>query len=266
MTDGPSKTSDSDRLPPEVVQALEMGGVWGIKALRRVTGLGLYEAKLAIDEYLEQHPEHPLLQRSREGKEIRRQSGKGATSWDEIIVADPVTGEAVAYDSLPKDVAAADFYVLLREKDDCGSWLGAAVEACGGESLEANTIEIVDEERRGSQGELSAAVLKFLGVRRKEAAGAVQERLMRQLPESIGFRVVEAAQWGEAKIPADELAVEYFLHEFSRRSFMIGQTTSSVKLVHRRTGISCRSTAHRRRQRNYEEALLLLASLLKDAQ
>jgi hypothetical protein len=263
--DGRSKVTDADRLPPEVVKALEMGGVSGIKALRSISGLGSYEAKLAIDAYLQRHPEHPLSHQMREVAQIDPRSEQGVAWWDEIVTADPVAGEAVAFDSLPKEVVAPECYVILREKTNCESWIGEAIKACGSAMVDMNAIEFVDEERRSKDGDLSAAVLKLLRPLSREAIRALPEKLQRSLPEGVSFRVVEAAQWNEAAIPPDEMTVEYSLHEFARRGRMVSPTTSCVKLMHRHTGTLCRSTTHRRRIRNYEEALLLLASLLKEA-
>lgn len=261
--DGPSEMRDADQLPPEVVKALEMGAVSGIKALRSISGLGLYEAKLVIDAYLQRHPEHPLAQRMTGGAKIEPRGESSVAWWDEIVVADPVAGKAVAFDSLAKKIVAPACYVLLREKTHCENWLGEAIKACVGAMVDINTIEILDEERRSKDGDISAAVLKLLRPLSREAIHALPERLQRSLPEGLSFRVVQAAQWNEAAIPCDELTVEYFLHEFSRRSSMVSSTTSCVKLMHRPTGTLCRSTAHRRRTENYEEALLFLASLLK---
>jgi len=255
--------TDAEQLPAEVVKALEMGGVSGIKALRSISGLGLYEAKLAIDAYLQRHPEHPLSRRMREGALAEPRNENGSAWWDEIITADPVAGEAVAFDSLPKEVVAPACYVLLRETASCESWLGEAIKACSSAMVDKTTIEVVDEERRSKDGDMSAAVLKLPRPLSIGAIRALPKRLQEDLPEGVSFRVLEAAQWNEAAIPPNELTVEYFLHEFSRRSRMVSPTTSCVKLIHQPTGIFCRSTTHRNRERNYEEALLLLASLLK---
>jgi len=177
---------------------------------------------------------------------------------------DPEVGEAIALESLPKDVAAAECYVLLRDSGRCKNWLSRALKACGDEFVDMSAIDVVDEQRLNEGGDLSAAVLKLLAPLSRERMQALPDRLAMELPEGVSFRLIEGARWNEAAIPSDELAVEYFVHEFARHGRMIRRTTSCVKLVHLPTGIACRSTAHRRRQSNYEEALLLLASLLKE--
>jgi len=256
--------TDPNQLPPEVVKALEMGAVSGINALRSISGMGLYEAKLAVDAYLQGHPDHPMLQRMREWSQPETPTGNDTPWREEVVALDPEVGEAIPLESLPKDVVAAECYVLLRDSARCKNWLRGALKACGDEFVDMSTIDIVDEHRLNEDGDLSGAVLKLLAPRSRERMQALRERLAMELPEGVSVRLIEAARWDEATIPSEELAVEYFVHEFARHGRMIRRTTSCVKLVHLPTGIASRSTAHRRRQSNYEEALLLLASFLKE--
>ena len=205
-----------------------------------------------------------MLQRMRAWSQPEAPTGSGTPWREEVVASDPEVGEAIPLESLPKDVVAAECYVLLRDSARCKNWLRGALKVCGDEFVDMSSIDIVDEQRLNEGGDLSAAVLKLLAPLSRERMQALPERLALELPEGVSVRLVEAAQWHEATIPCDELAVEYFMHEFARHGRMIRQTTGCVKLVHLPTGISCRSTAHRRRQSNYEEALLLLASLLKE--
>lgn len=257
--------STADQLPQEVLDALEISGVSGIKALQSISGLGLYEAKLVIDAYLQEHPEHRISQQMRAGAQDMPLND-GLPRWGEIVTAEPVAGEAVAFDSLEKKVGAPECYVLLRESSNGESWLGEAIKACSSAMVEPDAAHIVDEERRSEDGDISAAVIKLSRELSRSAIQALTEELQLSLPNNVCFRLVKGAQWNDAAIPPNELTVEYFLHEFSTRGRMVWPTTSCVKLVHRPTGITCRSTTHRRRLDNYEEALLLLASLLKESQ
>ncbi|MDP3226594.1 MAG: hypothetical protein Q8N13_01290 [Acidovorax sp.] len=255
--------SDPDGLPAEVVQALDISAVLAIRTFQDISGLGLYEAKLAVDAYLERHPEHALPQRSASSSVAPRGEKAGAM-LDDFATAEPVPAEAPVFDSLVRVVATPGLYVLLREGVPCKEWFGEALKAFVDAGFDTARIEIIDEERRNGNGDLSAAVLKLSGALSNEALCALPETLGRRLAEGISFRLVRAVQWSEAAIPTDELELEFFLHEFSRQSPMVWKTTSSVRLRHRTTGILCRSTAHRRRATNYQEALLLLASLLKE--
>lgn len=259
-----SKVSDLDGLPSAVVEALEISAALAIKTLQGLNGLGLYEAKRAVDAYLERHPEHPLSQRSENSLVAPRGERAGAL-LSECITAEPVPAEAPVFDSLARVVVAPELYIFLREDVPCKAWLGEALKACVDAGIDMSMTEILDEELRNGDGDLSAAVLKLSGLLSNEAIRALPQTFRRRLDEGINFRLVRAAQWCEAAIPADELELEYFLHEFSRPSCTIVKTTSCVRLRHRPTGILCRSTAHRRRAMNYQEALLLLASLLKES-
>lgn len=263
MTSKRSKTKEPDCLPDEVVKALDMSAVMATKTLQGISGLGLYEAKLAVDAYLERHPEHPLSKRLASSSVAPRADRAGTLSG-ELLTAEPVPAEAPAFDSLARVVAPPELYVLLRESAPGQAWIHEALKACVDAGIDTAKIEIFDEERRSGHGNLSAAVLKLSGSLSNEAILALPENLRRRLAEGIGFRLVRAARWSEAAIPPDELELEYFLHEFSKQSPMVWKTTSCVRLRHIPTGILCRSTAHRSRAKNYEEALLLLASLLKE--
>lgn len=258
-----SKMSDPDGLPAEVVQALKISAALAIKTLQGISGLGLYESKVAVDAYLEWHPEHALSLRSASSSVAPRGEKAGAM-LDDFATAEPVRAEAPVFDSLARVVATPELYVLLREGVPGKEWLGEALKAFVDAGLDTARIEVIDEESRSGNGDLSAAVLKLSGALSNEALLALPETLGRRLAEGISFRLVQAVQWSEAAISPDELELEYFLHEFSRQSPMVWKTTSSVRLKHRTTGILCRSTAHRRRATNYQEALLLLASLLKE--
>jgi hypothetical protein len=256
--------NDTTQLPAEVIKALDYGAVSAINALRTISGLGLYDAKLLVDEYLQRHPEHPLSRRMREAAHAEPKSVRGVASRHEIVTADPVAGVAIPLDALPKRIAAGGCYVILREKIDCESWLGEATKACVAAMADMQSLEIVDEERRNNSGDVSGAVLKLLGPFSREAIQGLHDKLQRALPAGVSVRVVAGIQWSAATIPPDELTVEYFLHEFTRQSPMVGATTACVKLTHGPTGTLCRSTAHRNRTLNYEEALLLLISLIRD--
>lgn len=263
MTCEPSKMSDPGALPDEVVRALEMSAVMAIKTLQRISGLGLYEAKLAVDAYLERHPEHSLSRRLASADVVPRGARVGSLIG-EFLTAEPVPAGAPAFDSLTRTVARPELYVLLRERVHCRTWIGEAVKACADAGIDIAMIEILDEEWRSGDGDLSAAVLKLMGPLSGDATRALPGTLRRRLGEGISFRVVPAAEWSEVAIPTGELELEYFLQEYSRQSPMVWKSTSCVRLRHRPSGMLCRSTAHRSRAKNYEEALLLLASLLKE--
>lgn len=263
MTCEQSTMAHPDGLPAEVLQALEISAVLAIKTLQGLNGLGLYEAKLAVDAYLERHPEHPLSQRLANSSVAPRGERAGAL-LSEFLTAEPVPAEAPVFDSLARVVVSPELYILLREDVPCKAWLGEALKACVDAKIDLSMTEILDEEWRNGDGDLSAAVLKLSGSLSNEAIRALPQTLRRRLVGGISFRLVRAAQWCEAAIPTDELELEYFLHEFSRPSRMTAKTASCVRLRHRTTGILSRSTTHRNRAKNYEEALLLLASLLKE--
>lgn len=256
--------STADQIPQEVLDALEISLVSGIEALRSIRGIGLYEAKLVIDAYLQEHPEHRISQQMRAGAQDMPLND-GLPRWGEIVTAEPVAGEAVAFDYLEKKVGAPECYILLRESFNGESWIGEAIKACSRAMVNLDAVHIVDEERRSKDGDISAAVIKLSTALSRDAIQALTEELRLSLPQNGCFRLVTGAQWNDAAILPNELTVEYFLYEFSTRSRMVWPTTSCVKLVHRPTGITSRSTTHRRRVDNYEEALLLLASLLKES-
>jgi hypothetical protein len=261
MSAADGKPSNRLSLPEEVIKELEWSAVGAIKILRQHRGIGLYEAKLAIDAYLEQHPEHPRAPRESQQSQIQDQPAQSP-----FVELPPIAGSPIPLELLPNRTALPLAYVVAQaDLPDHGKWFGDLLKVCL-RALKESSIQILDEKRRSEAGDIVSVAVKIVEPADSNSLKDLLRVLEQHLPKEINWSLVHAGSREDAaEIPLEAVEVEYFLQEFSYRSYMVASTTNCVRLKHLPTGISCRSTAHRGRTQNYEEALLLLSSLLKAA-
>ncbi len=163
-------------------------------------------------------------------------------------------------------VRLPEAYVIARaSKADGGLWVGALLSICARRVGDASSIEIIDEEQENGAGDMAGAVLKLCEPLPAEVFLQLSQELQGNCPEGVKARLLGGASPAMSLAPQD-LLVEYFRREFAMRSRMIVHTDCCVRLTHVPTGRSARSTAHRSRVLNCEEALLLLGSLVRQGE
>ena len=163
-------------------------------------------------------------------------------------------------------VRLPEAYVVARaSKADGGLWVGALLRICARMVGDASSIEIIDEEQENGAGDMAGAVLKLCEPLPAEVFLQLSQELPGRSPEGLKARLLEGASPAMSLAPRD-LLIEYFRREFAVNSRMILHTDCCVRLTHVSTGRSARSTAHRSRVLNYEEALLLLESVVRQGE
>lgn len=157
------------------------------------------------------------------------------------------------------------YVVASGSKADGGLWVGALLRICARMVDDANSIEIIDEERENGAGDMAGAVLKLCEPLPAEVFQQLSQEIQRNCPEGVNARLLRGASPAMSLAPQD-LLIEYFRREFAVNSRMIHHSDSCARLTHVPTGISARSTAHRSKVLNCEEALLLLESLVRQGE
>jgi hypothetical protein len=126
------------------------------------------------------------------------------------------------------------------------------------------TYKIIDEHF-GASGVWKAAAFKFLpDIYYAPMASAIQQLLLTKYSATVEVQFVAAFEPAEITLGADEYSVEHFRKEGVRDSQMIAHTENCVKLVHHATGTVARSTECRNKTLNFEEAIQLLAALVRN--
>lgn len=273
MLDEAQLPQDDEPLPPEVLQALRGSVVAGIRALQKSRGIGLYEAKQLIDSHLGLDIAHPsTIQSKNQQSTSEHQSQHTRTiqkyPWqrEPFIPASTVLGEPIELASLPNRAFSPGAYVLASAPESADRrWYADALKVCFAESLDPALLKVVDEELRNEKGDVASVAIKLPGPISSTQLHALAGKLRQRLANDVNCRVLIGCPREEAALPAQELEVEYFVHEFARPGRMSYPGTSCVKLTHIPTGLTARSTSDRNRFLNYEEALLLLCSLISGA-
>jgi hypothetical protein len=262
--DDTSRTPSAEWLPPDVLEALAGSAVAAIRALQMSQGIGLYEAKLVIDGYLEKHPEHPLAVLMSQSQARSANIVEAVAPSKSGQVASSERGQPLSVEALPQRIPPPEVYLIARAGIGNDGWFSVALKACLGIVVDSSSVQVVDEEQGSERGDLIGAAVKISEPLSSAALDRLLEVLKRELPPEVSFRLLHGATRSELSILPEELSVEYFRKEFAVDSRMVHHSTSCAKLTHLPTQVSSRSTDHRSRIANYEEALFLLASLLRN--
>jgi len=261
--ENPRPNPGADWLPPEIVEALRSSAVLGIRGLQQSHGLGLYEAKLAVDAYLQRHPDlSPAAPTPATSSTPVRSAGR-STGQQASLLPVSVVGVPIDPAELPGQVHPPAHYVVGRAAIGQGwHWAGDLVRHCLDTVSNPSAIAFVDEEIGSAAGDLVGLTLRVNEPLPRNALESLERRLRHDGPAGVSCRVVCAVGRDQASIHPADLQVAYFRHELSSDGWMDAPRPRFARLTHKPTGTVARSTAHRSPALNYEEALLLLASLL----
>lgn len=141
--------------------------------------------------------------------------------------------------------------------------MGDVARACAGAVSDSRSIEIVDEDQTNDAGDLAGAVLKISEPLSPEELLRLLTEIRAICPKGVAVRLVKGVSPAECVLDPEHLSIEYFRREFGVISSRVFHTDSCARLTHGPTGRSARSTAHRSRFLNHEEALLLLEALVR---
>lgn len=266
-TEDATKFPSADWIPPDAIEALEISAVNAIRALQSSHGLGLYEAKLVIDAYLQKHPTHPrVLGVSQSASSKTVPPLKTFEQYrDALVATSPIAGEPLAMESLPNRTRPPAHYIVARATNaDGGQWFREVRRASLDSVNSSDSVEIVDEEPGSKVGDLLGVTLKLTDSLSRDRFESLTEELERMRSLGVHCRLVRGCGRHSLSIPPEDLQVEYFLSEYPEVAGHVWPILNCVRLTHRPSGIVSRVTYHRRKDINYEEALYLLASLLQD--
>ena len=172
--------------------------------------------------------------------------------------------QARLYCDMPYRVRLPEAYLFVRASNaHRGHWTAGVLQACRRAAIDARSVEIIDEEDASATGNLSSVVLKICDQLPAETIQRLPKEIEATGPQGASIWVIRGVSPENFALDPEDILTEYFRHEFVVGSNMIHHAESCVRLTHRSTGRSARSTAHRSRALNSEEALLLLECLVR---
>ena len=120
------------------------------------------------------------------------------------------------------------------------------------------------DEQFDTTGLSRGVVVKFLeGASTAQISLALESILNRQ-PQTLDVQFVAGIDPAKLDIGAHDYSIEYFRQEGPANTQFIFHADSCVKLVHHATGIVARCITHRNKAQNLEEAVQLLAALIRN--
>lgn len=165
-------------------------------------------------------------------------------------------------------VPAADAFLILRtrharqdsSRDPVNRFFAELHQLVG----LGRTYDVIDE-RLHADGRCKELTIKFLAdICYAPMASAIAQLLADQHCQWVQAQFVAALDPAEITLRAHDYTVEHFRREGAIDSGMVVHLRSCVKLVHHASGTEARSTSHRNRDWNLEEALQLLAALVRN--
>lgn len=143
-------------------------------------------------------------------------------------------------------------------------WVRDLWRLCIGVVAEPSAVEVDDEKQLSAEGDVDEAVLSITLPMPAEGVQRLTEELREKLASGVNARLVKAVQPDGFRLHSAHILVEYFRREFAVDSRMVVHVASCVKLTHVPSGTVARSTRHRSRALNQNDALLLLESLVAE--
>jgi hypothetical protein len=158
------------------------------------------------------------------------------------------------------------FVVAHADVADGGRWVSDLWRLCTGVVGELSAVDVVDERQLNVEGDIGDAVLIITAPVPSEGIQRLAEELRAKLVDGVNARLVVAVHPDSVHLDSSQISVEHFRREFAVNSQMVAHVDSCVKLTHLPSGTVARSTRHRSRALNREQARLLLESLVSESQ
>lgn len=153
-------------------------------------------------------------------------------------------------------------YILASPDQPDSEWLGNLLRACVRTCPDLGSIEIIDELYANAEGDILSVAVKLTTPMNAEQFRVLSQELLSPAFQKSNVRMIRGQPEIAALVDPTDLRVEYFRREFSKDSRMVAHTDSCVRITHLPTGKVARSTQHRSRGLNHDEALLLLQAEL----
>jgi hypothetical protein len=125
-----------------------------------------------------------------------------------------------------------------------------------------SAIELLDLESANPAGDLASFIVKISEPLPPPVFAQMAEVARAASGNGVEYKLVRAVSEPVQVLSLDDVSTEYFRREFAVDSPFVIHSETCVKLTHRPTGLTARCTDGRQKSRNFEEALLVLASLV----
>jgi hypothetical protein len=164
---------------------------------------------------------------------------------------------------MPQGIRSPYAYVLARASiEDGGRWLAGLLRACATVVDDLNSVELVDEEQASEAGDLASATIKISKPLLPTLYNALFECLRTSCPVGVSVQLIPASSAVSVDVGSADFSVEHFRREFAVDSQFTCHGVSCTRITHRPSGSTARSTMHRSRLANDEEAIVLMSSIL----
>lgn len=160
-------------------------------------------------------------------------------------------------------IAPPEAYIVARASlSDGGHWISDVLKVVHDTFGAGETVEIIDLEQVNTNGDMATLALKIASPMSSAAYAQLSINLDSVCRPGVEVRLLKGVRDADHILSLDDVVVEYFRREFAKDCREIVHKERCVRLTHLPTGCSVRSTAHRGKTANYDEAKFLLASLL----
>lgn len=165
-------------------------------------------------------------------------------------------------------VPAADAFLILRalgtQEDAPREPVNRFFVELDGQTPLGRTYDVIDERLHPDRC-CRELTIKFLAdICYAPLAAAIRQLLAERHGRWVQAQFIAALDPGEIALQAQDYAVEHFRREGAVDSGMVVHAKSCVKLLHHASGIEARCSSHRSKDKNLEEALQLLAALVRN--
>lgn len=153
-------------------------------------------------------------------------------------------------------------YILASIDVPGSEWLGVLLRVCIRTLKDIDSIEIVDELHANAEADVVSAAVKLTATMNDVQFRGLSHDLQSLPLQKLNVQMIKGQPQDPALLDQADLRIEYFRQEFAKDSRMVHHTDSCVRVTHLPTGNVARSTLHRSRALNHDEALLLLRAKL----
>jgi hypothetical protein len=155
-------------------------------------------------------------------------------------------------------------YLIASTSVDTSIWSYEFIRSIFQILGETTSVEAIDELEKTEINNIASLVLKFESPMSDSTFQFLAENIQLNCPPEVSARLIRGAALEGMVFKPKDISTEYFKKERVHESYMINPIECCVKLTHRPTGIIARCTSARSKFINYDEALLLLKSLLNE--
>jgi hypothetical protein len=160
-------------------------------------------------------------------------------------------------------ISKPEAYIIGRALLPDGRHLSLDVMRTALDAVEdKSAIELLDLESANPAGDLASFVVKISEALPPTVFSQMAEVTWAASGNGVEYKLVRAVSEPVQVLSLDDVSTEYFRREFAVDSPFVIHSETCVKLTHRPTGLTARCTDGRQKSRNFEEALLVLASLV----